>query len=194
MLKPLLILAGITISFITQAAVVKWSLTDFKFNDSGTAYGTFVFDTKTNQLSDIDIYTTAGNTLNGRHYVAPAGDWGLFPQYGILAFTDSIASDLTGAGWFRMDFDIDFDATIGTSVYPWLAVGAESFCVNSNCNSAANEITNPGKSRDTVSGHLVAISNVPLPPAMWLFGTSPLVFFTGHRGRRHLTDALVNAV
>ncbi|MDH5572824.1 MAG: VPLPA-CTERM sorting domain-containing protein, partial [Gammaproteobacteria bacterium] len=69
-----------------------------------------------------------------------------------------------------IDANINFDPQPGDSVTQWLAVGEESFCLDSTCSLAANEFTYPAQSRHTLSGHLVAVSSVPLPAAVWLFG------------------------
>jgi len=151
-----------------NALPVSWELVDFQFNDGGAAYGSFTYDSDTNQLSDIDLYTTSGSMLSGRHFVSTAGAWGSMPDHGVLAFSDTTGPDFTGAGWFRIHAYIDFNASPGTIVNQWLAVGAESFCTNYSCSSAANEITNPGQSRDTISGYLVVASPVPEPSSFVL--------------------------
>lgn len=157
-------------SFEANAIPVSWELVDFQFNDGGTAYGSFIYDSDTNQLSNIDIQTTGGSLLTGRRFVSTAGSWGSMPHNGILAFSDTPGPDFSGAGWFRIDADVDFNASPGTIVNQWLAVGAESFCMNYSCNSAANEITNPGQSRDTISGYLVASVPEPGTYIMMLIG------------------------
>lgn len=168
-MKKTLFAAFLAVASVEANAVpVSWELVDFRFNDGGTAYGSFIYDSDTNKFSDIDIFTTAGSMLIGRHFVSTAGDWGNMPQYGILVFSDSTDPDFTGRGWFRIDANIDFNASPGGIVNQWLAVGAESFCVNSSCSSAANEITNPGQSRDTISGFLVAAAPVPEPSSLVL--------------------------
>lgn len=167
MKKTLFATLLIMASLEANALPVIWKLADFQFNDGGTAYGSFTYDSDTNLLSNIDIYTTSGSMLSGRHFVSTAGAWGNMPENGILAFSDSAGPDFTGAGWFRIDAQIDFNAPPGTIVNQWLAVGAESFCVNYACSSAANEITNPGQSRDTISGYLVA-AQVPEPSSLLL--------------------------
>lgn len=156
------------VSVGANALPVNWELVDFQFNDGGTAYGSFTYDSDTNLFSGIDLYTTSGSMLSGRHFSSTAGDWGRMPNYGVLAFSDTTGPNFTGAGWFRIDAYIDFNASPGTTVNQWLAVGAESFCTNYFCSSAANEITNPGLSRDTISGHLVAVSPVPEPSSFVL--------------------------
>ncbi|MCP4320914.1 MAG: hypothetical protein GY787_03480 [Alteromonadales bacterium] len=170
----------LTISFIlscntANAALVTWELADFSFDDGGTAYGSFVYDTDLNVVSNIDVYTTEGSRLSGRHYIATAGVWGSNTDFGILAFTDtSSTSNYQGAGWLRMDFHSISNVTdVGISLDQWLAVGAESYCVNSDCSSAANEITDPDNSRETISGYILSTqsvpSPVPLPASVWLF-------------------------
>jgi hypothetical protein len=160
---------GILAALLFGAAIeafakpVSWELVDFQFNDGGAAYGSFTFNSDTNQFSDIDLYTTSGSMLGGRHYVSTAGAWGGMPSNGILAFSDTTGPNFIGAGWFRIDAYIDFNALPGTIANQWLAVGAESFCINSLCSSAANENTNPGQSRKTISGHLVATAPIPEP-------------------------------
>lgn len=165
---PFLALAFPTLA---NASPITWQLEDFQFNDGGTAHGSFTYDSVIDQFSDIDIFTTAGSTLDGRHYFSTAGEWGSIPSRGVLAFSDFTGINFTGAGWFRIDANIDFEASPGTIVNQWLAVGAESFCVNFSCSSAANEITNPGHSRETISGYLVAASTVPEPSVPLLFAS-----------------------
>lgn len=187
MLKKVVMLIVFFISFDTNAAIVKWELTNFGFDDGGTAHGSFLYDSVTNQLSGIDIYTTPGAKLGGRHYVAMAGAWGAHADIGVLAFTDTYTTNYTGAGWFRIDAQINFNAQPGTIVTQWLAVGAESFCVDPACMSAANAYTNPGQSRETISGHLVAVSNVPLPSAIWLLSSClALLGFFGSNRRQQI--------
>lgn len=184
MFKRLLALAFMMFAMSAHAALVRWELAGFNFSDGGSAYGSFLFDTDANRFSQIDIYTTGGSSLSGRHYVSTAGAWGSMPQYGVLAFSDTTSTNFTGAGWFRIDARIDFAAKPGTILDQWLAVGAESFCLNADCSSAANNITNPGLSRSTVSGQLVAVSPVPLPASALLFGSALLGLFGIGYGRK----------
>jgi hypothetical protein len=179
------LLFGAAVEAIAQP--LTWELVDFEFSDGGTAYGSFTYNRDTNQFSDIDLTTTSGSMLSGRHFVSTAGVWGSMPNNGTLAFSDTTGPDFAGAGWFRIHANIDFNASPGTIVNQWLAVGAESFCINSLCSSAANEITNPGQSRDTISGHLVATAPIPEPDtyAMLLAGLG-LIGLTAIRWRQKL--------
>ena len=155
-------------SIAAHARPATWELVNFRFDDGGSAKGSFVYDSDTDRFSNIDVVTTAGSNLSGRHFTSLAGEWGRISKIGVLAFSDSTGPDFTGAGWFRIDAKIGFNPTVGAVVNQWMAVGAESFCINYACNSAANEITNPGKSRETISGYLLAVSPVPEPSSLVL--------------------------
>jgi hypothetical protein len=187
MFRSLLICLFFLVSNQASATPITWELVDFSFSDGGSAYGSFTYDSQFDQFSNIDIYTTTGSDLSGRHFMSTAGSWGDLSEYGILAFSDSLGPDFTGAGWFRIDAYIDFEAAAGTMVDQWLAVGAESFCVNYSCNSAANEITNPGESRDTMSGYLRVVS-VDEPSSLALLSIA-LVFCAWLRRKKILGSA-----
>jgi hypothetical protein len=173
MIRKSLLMLCLFLPLSAHAIVVEWELVDFQFDDGGTASGTFIFDTESDEFLAIDINTTLGTNVAGRHYAYTAGAWGSLADRGILAFSDvSGPTNYVGAGWFRIDADIAYEAQQGDIVNQWLAVGAESFCTNVGCSSAANEITNPGETRETVSGYLVSKSVVPVPAAVWLFGSA----------------------
>ena len=190
-MKQLLLTISLTLSFnTTYASLVTWELENFSFDDGGTAYGSFVFDTELNTVSDIDVYTTEGSRLGGRHYIATAGAWGDNSDIGIIALTDtSSTTNYQGAGWLRMDFrSITNTTDVGVSLNQWIAVGAESYCTNSVCSSAANEITDPENSRETISGSILSTqsipSPVPIPASVWLLGSGLLwLFGLGSRKR-----------
>lgn len=66
----------------THAAPVNWELVDFRFSDGGTAYGSFTYDSETDQLSNIDIYTTKGRCWMGITFPPPVlGARGLKTAY-----------------------------------------------------------------------------------------------------------------
>ena len=219
MLKQALALAALTFSLNASAAVVKWEFVDVVFDDGGTAYGSFKYNTETYALTEIDIHTTAGDKLGARHFIATAGAWGSRPEIGFLAFTDTLSTDYEGAGFFGINANLDpvqlpelpiippIDPVIPDPLPPeetplpeepivvplssepqavdltLLITGGESFCINTNCSSAANDITDPELSRDIISGSLVAVSSVPVPAAAWLFG-SAIIGLVGIKRRK----------
>lgn len=171
---PIIIFFFMCFFFFTQAAnatLVRWELENFNFDDGGSATGTFVYDTELGTVSDINIYTLSGSRVEGRHYIATAGSWGRHSEVGLLVFTDtSSTEDYQGAGWFRFDIrEIRDYYEIGRRLRAWN--GAESYCVNSECSSAASIITDPDNYRRG-GGGIIAIEHlpaVPLPAAGWLF-------------------------
>ena len=159
----LLVSLVFSISFSANASIITWELVDFEFDDGGTANGSFTFDFVNDELFDIDINTTGGSILGGRQYIGRAGSFGNLTAIGVFAFSDVLGPDFLNAGFFRFDANIGFDAVIGTIVGIFVPTGSESFCTNSACSSAANEITNPDASRELISGSLRAVSSVANP-------------------------------
>lgn len=166
-----------------SAAPVRWELVDFQFSDAATAYGSFTYDSDTEIFHDIDIRTTDGPTQAGRHYVSTAGTWGMQASKGTLAFSDSTGPDFTNAGWFRMEIYVHFNASPGTIATQWFPVGAESFCMNESCWTAASEDIAPGKSRRLTAGYLVAAAPVP-EPAPFVLGTAGLLVIAARLASR----------
>lgn len=166
MKKIVLIFLFLFTSTKSHAELVTWKLIDFKFDDGGMASGTFKYDTETKRVQDIDVITSRGNKLHGRHFIATAGSWGYSSGTGIVAFTNTNStSDYTNAGLLRIDFR-GIDRTIDNNIRLEQSnrVGMESYCTNSDCSSAANERTAPNKSRNTISGHILSIKVEPSAP------------------------------
>jgi hypothetical protein len=76
---------------------------------------------------------------------------------GHLAFTDtSSVNYYKNAGWLRISIQkFPQETKLNTKLELWPGMSAESYCVNSVCSSAANDITDPHNSRDVTSGYIV---------------------------------------
>jgi hypothetical protein len=144
-----------------SAAPVTWTFQNVVFVDGGSAAGSFIYDAATDIFSDIDITTTAGSVLSDAAY-------GISNPYLSSATTISYGTtlaqfvyaegDLTGTQ--SMLFSMDGLLTNqGGSIT--ISDSAEVACINSNCGIYA-------ASRIMVSGHITA---VPIPAAVWLFGS-----------------------
>ena len=137
-----------------HAAPVTWTIDSLLFDDGGTGSGTFSYDASTNAYSNIDILTTAGSDFGGASYssVNPYGPNGaeylvtmIVPLAGAPALALSFAAPLTHAGGL---------ITIGG--------GGEAIC-GDECAIPVSGL------RNISSGQ---ISAVPVPAAVWLFGSA----------------------
>lgn len=61
-------LATLTAALPAKAVTLIWTLSGVKFDDGGTASGTFATDSTTGDLLTYNIDTTAGSTLGAFHY------------------------------------------------------------------------------------------------------------------------------
>ena len=69
-----LMAALLVFSTVAQADTLTWTLTGVRFDDGGTANGTFTFDSDTNSILNWNLTTTAGGTLGAFSY--NSGDGG----------------------------------------------------------------------------------------------------------------------
>jgi len=145
----------------TNAAPVTWTLNGVTFDDMGTASGSFVYNVDTNIYSDIAITTSGGTYFDdsqlytlinpdeiidakGLHLVAESD-----PQYLTRAFNFNFASYLTNQGGTVL---------VATPPPP---TAFETRCASDLCRSYFS-------GRRVTAG---SISAVPIPAAVWLFGS-----------------------
>jgi hypothetical protein len=73
-IRALITVAGLLVFFclpsIASADGVTWDLMNVTLSGGGTASGSFVYDSTTGILSDVDIATTAGTSFAGATYLA----------------------------------------------------------------------------------------------------------------------------
>ena len=153
-MRSLLLIFTLLVSMTANAAPVIWTIDSLLFDDGGTGSGTFSYDASTNTYSNIDILTTAGTASTGAPYMsvidfAPNDSDFLAVMVVPLAGTHSLelsfAASLTNAGGI-----IAIDGV------------GESLC-GQECMYPAVRL------RDITSGQ---ISAVPVPAAVWLFGSA----------------------
>jgi hypothetical protein len=167
-MRSILVAVMIFASASVAAFPVTWTLSDFEFNDGGTANGTFVMDSDNGYISAVNIYTTDGVAFVGDVYDslgAGVPNEEFFPGYFIQFFTDNYPGQ-TNETAFVLFTGSDFlleDATGGT----YSMNGAEYTCINEDpCNANFVEL------RTTNSIGMGNISAVPVPAAVWLFGSA----------------------
>jgi hypothetical protein len=155
----LLLLLGIS-SQPAQAALVQWTLSDVTFTDGGTASGSFFYDSGAQSLSGFDVTTTDGTALSGFQYLDATGVFPPYPANG-FAVVYPFDGNVTGERFLALSFASPLSDIGGMTAL--LHVGAEGFCLNSNCSAGSYR-------RSTVAGSVIGVAVVPEPTTLALLG------------------------
>ena len=88
--RALITVAGLLVFFclpsIASADGVTWDLMNVTLSGGGTASGSFVYDSTTNTLSDVNITTSAGTSFAGATYLAANPGFGFGSYLGPTFF------------------------------------------------------------------------------------------------------------
>ena len=161
MKKIILMLVLSMLSLGVNAAQVTWTLSGYVFDDGGTANGTFVVDSITGDVSEVNIYTTVGTAFVGEVYGSSldgAGETisgaGGGPALELLS--DNFPGQTNETVLVLVQF---LNETSG--VQSLLAI--EAICLSESSCAGSNDVL-----RTSLAG---SISAVPVPAALWLFGS-----------------------
>lgn len=149
-MRFLLLLLFLSIGTGAMAAPVTYALSDFNFADGGSAHGSFTYDSSSNIMSAVNIYTTSGTAFTGDAYGTGVANW-LYLEF----YTDNFPGTTNETAFV---LSLNQGAISGT------AQGTEFLCTGEWCSGSSIGL------RSIVgSGTLTA---VPLPAAVWLFGSA----------------------
>jgi hypothetical protein len=169
------VLLNVGFGGFAHATPIKWTLSGVTFNDGGTASGSFFFDAATNAFSSVSITTTPGTAFAGTSYSSlypgiplPAATYpgfitNFYPGTKINEYNMSLAltSAMTSTGGTR---------TILTG--PSSPAG-EYVCLLETCAFSPSGPPGVFKYRSIIAGSITApVSVVPIPAAVWLFGSA----------------------
>ena len=145
------------------SAPLRWTLNDVLLTDGATATGSFVFDADTLVVSDVNMFTSAGSALSGASYLGgvnysrvPSGFWFQFHE----------GEDVTPGPIPTFDLIVvnPLDNAGGSVTVRRIN---EGFC------AWATECDGGTFSRwDTREIAYLSSSVVPIPAAVWLFGSA----------------------
>ena len=144
-----------------NASVVSWTLSNVILSDGQTVTGGFDYDADTDAFSNISI-TNSGNDSY------PSTDYAYYHNGGIYNISvSSTLSPTTGdtllsLGWLSAGPLTNAGGTLALN--PGLPFGE---CTNSDCSGVALNLNGAR----VASG---SISSVPIPAAVWLFGSGLL--------------------
>jgi hypothetical protein len=142
-------------SFMADAAPVTWTLNGIVFDDGGTATGSFIYDVDTDMYSAINITTQGGDALAfpGDSYTQ------LFTEN--ASTSESLQTQpVSGNHGFGMKFETSLTDS-----------GGVIDIVLGNVISVEINLGGPGSGflRNIAAG---SVSAVPVPAAVWLFGSA----------------------
>lgn len=158
---------GILFAASAQAATVTWTLSDVTFSGGGTASGSFNYDADTNLYSNFSVSTTATplNPGDGE----PKLTWGTATSCASY-FSASSASELqcqNDSTEFSLTLAFASDLTnAGGSILLQPASGRFGSKERRGL-PTQNEVD----SRSILTGSVMASAVVPVPAAVWLFGS-----------------------
>jgi hypothetical protein len=146
-MKKLLAVFAVSLAFssFTFAAPVTWTVSDANFLDGGSLSGSFDYDASNNTYSNIFLSTTAGSALPGEPYVATSGSGN---DAGYVFLNDGPFQMLS----LSLTFDDDLTNSGGTT-------GFSMYEQDPFTSAFSNR---PGTG---------TVSAVPIPAAVWLFGS-----------------------
>ena len=139
-------------SVSANAIPVDWTVDNAVFDDGGTLTGSFTFDQSTNQFTNVALVTTFID-LNPILYSEIDYPEAIPVGAGFLTFRLYFSGPLTDAGGV---------VALSESTREWCDIGAPFG------GSQCTEFGQPLWDRSLVSG---TVSAVPVPAAVWLFGS-----------------------
>ena len=168
------IVVGLALLSPAHAGSVLWTLENVTFSGGGLASGSFAYDADTNTYSSIDVTTTAGPFIGGVHFVGLNTTFGSTATQ--LGIAQSPASQAAGLPLLFLQFDTALtnaggasNLVVGTSSPPSSPEGSyQTACIAiGGCG-----VPSPPTSVWLVSAGSVTAAVVPIPPAVWLFGSA----------------------
>jgi len=151
-----------------NAAPLRFTFSNTDFSDGGSIVGSFVYDSTTELFSSVGITTTTGVNVSvgdGFHYELFAVTYtpefsGLDVPIHVFAGPPRESDGITTG----VKLAVDIDALQAGDVLALNTFTGEGFCNSLGCDVGF------GTKRVVLSGQLV-VSAVPIPAAVWLFGS-----------------------
>lgn len=156
--KPLAAVAVFLFMSSAGAVPVVWQLNDVTIADGSIATGTFTFDADTSTYSNISITSTGTN------------GWGSFYDQiapGAVSLADQVGFNDGGTFFFGLIFDTGLTNS-GGNVGIYVSPGAYGASLEATCVFEC-QFPDPETFRSITGGY---VSAVPLPAAVWLFGSA----------------------
>jgi hypothetical protein len=167
-MKQALFALCLCISITSYAAPVTWTIHDATFNDGGTMTGQFDYDANTNTYSNISIQTSTFEMPYGDGYEEPITAY-LNPSYSDENINNSIFPNqhylqLVANVGATYDTQFDFSFSTGlTNAGGTISLNSGTELFSGGCSQCSVD------QRSLIGGYVAA---VPIPAAVWLFGSA----------------------
>jgi len=176
-MRLLVVSLFVLFSTSVHAIPVEWVLQDIEFDDGGKASGSFTYDADTNSYSNINITTTGGSSFAGATYTTVSTYLG-GGAANYLFVTESTNGTEDGFGHLRLIFGSDLTNTSGPTslVNNWFVPTMEATCASS-CDTHEGDLRSmvEGEASQQFGFVVQASALVPVPPAVYLFGSALLL-------------------
>jgi hypothetical protein len=149
-----------------HAAPVTWVISDAVFSDGGTLTGQFDYDADINTYTNIYIQSSAKTLPTGDGVntgtTSISGIYTAIDQFGNPVNASALSLEQLYFPEYTLEFALFFETALTGAGGNALLSGTEAFF--GNCPSC-----DPGVTRSLIAGQ---VSAVPVPAAVWLFGSA----------------------
>jgi hypothetical protein len=160
-MRNLLFVSLFICSTSAYAIPVTWTLDDVTFDDGGTAFGSYTYDSATDAFSNISVTTTGtGGVFPSALYEDACNVSTCHPD---LAGLQVVLEKVFGPDDIESLFVLRLEGSMTNSG------GTLDLATGSDCGESSCEVDFILRTRAIVSG---SVSAVPIPAAAWLFGTA----------------------
>jgi hypothetical protein len=165
----LIILLSCFLAGASHAATITWTLQDALVSDEQTITGGFEYDTLTGEYSNISIFNSGTSTFTATEFVSRQS-----PTGGCGTTGCNFTVNNAGIGDIVLFLSVSGNGDFETAGTYNLLYGADNtmlFCQNASCSSAGiATIDKVHMVEGSITG--VVTSAVPVPAAVWLFGSA----------------------
>jgi hypothetical protein len=184
-MRSILITILLFVSATANASAVTWTFQDVVFDDGATLSGSFVYGGDSGFMLGETGLSVTGGDLSDKNYINWSGGVNS-ESLNITVFQSALGAnhsgervlqlailgDLTVAGTISLTPAVDYADILGASGPPpglYYAYNREGFCTTAGCGLL--DVTGAG-GRNLVSGTIAGVAAVPIPAAVWLFGSA----------------------
>jgi len=161
-MKLIVIVCGLFLGVMAQAAPVTWTINNAAMNDGGVVTGSFDYDAVTDVMSNVNIVST---TYNDSFLINSSNiDSGGYCSIEVCG--------LHAVGWVASTESPNIIRDFGFYLDAPLTNAGGSIAINTLYDVRYNNVTFDLDERNLLYPTTATITAVPIPAAVWLFGSA----------------------